>query len=388
MPTDTQIGLNLRISAETFASEYYCKQPLLVRGALTGNFHWTDANKIVERANPMSQDFKVSLEGVLAKERYIEAYYDVGQLRYRLRRAEFYELLRTGATVIVNRVKGDDKVEALARQLGRFFGHAIVPSIYVAFGDRDSFRAHWDTRDIVAVQLVGKKRWLVYEPSLRWPTFKQQSRDYEQQYPRPETPALEFVLEPGDAIYLPRGWWHNPLPVGEATCHLSFGVFPPNMMEYLEWTVEQARHFERARLSLLGWDSSELAVREVAEYIKRQIQDPNNFERFEQAFLSSSRLESPLSMQNLGNSAVQHLCGSQRVRISSNSLKDIGRGFVVANGTKVILDNVGAELLGFLNGHSSVRMCDLLQHFSGLDGLRLNRLIIELCKQDVLEILP
>src|SRR5690606_23078204 len=130
-----------------------------------------------------SNDFKLSCDGIRPKHEYVESYWDIGTLRHRLGKPVVYDYLKKGATLIANKIKHEPKVEHFARQVAEFTGRQVVSSAYAAFGEKDSFRCHWDTRDVFVIQLIGRKRWIVYEPSFEAPLYTQQSRDYEHLYP-------------------------------------------------------------------------------------------------------------------------------------------------------------------------------------------------------------
>ena len=159
-------------------------------------FSWRDANEIYDRSDVASEDFKLSLDGVRAKSEYVESYLDVGTRRHRLIKPVVYDYLRRGATLTANKIKNEPKVMRFARQIADFTSRQIVSSAYAAFGSKDSFRCHWDTRDVFAIQLIGRKRWIIYPPSLESPWHTQQSRDYEQDYPcRDDRDDADYTLD-------------------------------------------------------------------------------------------------------------------------------------------------------------------------------------------------
>ena len=41
---------------------------------------------------------------------------------------------------------------------------------------------------------------------------------------KPDAPLWEGMLEDGDLLYIPRGWWHVATPLDEPTLHLTVGV--------------------------------------------------------------------------------------------------------------------------------------------------------------------
>lgn len=334
----------------------------------------------------MAHDFKLSRDGVLPKSKYVESYWDVGELRHRLIRPVVYEELRDGATLIANKIKGEPVVESLARQIGRFTGYQVVSSAYAAFGSRDSFRAHWDTRDVFAIQLLGRKRWVVYEPSLPDPIYTQQSKDCEHAFPCPEQPAMDFVLEAGDVFYLPRGWWHNPLPLGEATFHVSLGVFPPLAMDYLAWSAKQAQSFVALRKAVPDWEQGQASIAAMARYIADFLCKPENYRQFQDEYQAAIRLDSPLAVDILGVPGEDGLLDERCLQVSTNGLDGLKRRYVIANGTKINLDDVGLSVVRMIAQVPGISVGKILTYHVETDPAKLRGLVTDLCRQDVLEV--
>ncbi|MCC5763394.1 cupin domain-containing protein, partial [Klebsiella pneumoniae] len=157
------MNFKANISQSEFLSQYQENQPLHMKGAvLPINFSWNDVNRLIERSDPSSPDFKLSLDRILPKEKYVEKYLDIGTIRQRIIKPALYEYLSRGATLIINKIKSDPKITEITQQIGLFTERQIVSSAYLAFGKKSSFRCHWDTRDVFAIQLIGSKRWVVY----------------------------------------------------------------------------------------------------------------------------------------------------------------------------------------------------------------------------------
>ena len=90
--------------------------------------------------------------------------------------------------------------------------------------------------DVLILQVSGRKHWRVY-PMTR-PHPLRGDRDV----PKPEgEPVWDGVLEDGDVLYLPRGWWHVATPLDEPTLHLTVGVSHPTGMDFLSWFIDRLR---------------------------------------------------------------------------------------------------------------------------------------------------
>ena len=78
--------------------------------------------------------------------------------------------------------------------------------------------------------------------------------------PRSE-PVLDTVLEPGDALYLPRGTIHAAEALGETSIHLTLGIHPLTRYTLVQRLLELAQHDPALRASLpMGVDLDDPAV--------------------------------------------------------------------------------------------------------------------------------
>jgi ribosomal protein L16 Arg81 hydroxylase len=334
-----------------------------------------------------SKDFKLSYDGIRPKSEYVESYLDVGTLRHRLIKPVVYEFLRKGATLIANKISNEAKVQAFSKRIADYTGHRVVNSAYVAFGTKDSYRCHWDTRDVFAIQLIGRKRWILYEPSLELPLYTQQSRDYEHLYPCPAAPYLDVTLEPGDVLYVPRGWWHNPLPLGEASFHLALGTFPAYAIDYLGWMVSQMPDFLPARRSLHNWKQDQRTLTDIAEYLEAFLKDQGNYMRFLDVFVGATRVESPLSLEMFGNTSASHIDDQTGLRLTTDlPPHGLPQRYVLANGTRLNLSEQSQRLIHCIATSPGVTMSDLMLRLPDLDTHKLRELVTELCRQDILEL--
>jgi ribosomal protein L16 Arg81 hydroxylase len=94
---------------------------------------------------------------------------------------------------------------------------------------------HHDTHDVFCLQVSGSKRWLVYEPALELPLRDQR---YRPELGEPGEPVLDLVLEPGDMLYMPRGWLHQALTSNEDSLHLTIGVSVYTWLDAMRASLE------------------------------------------------------------------------------------------------------------------------------------------------------
>ncbi|WP_080408525.1 JmjC domain-containing protein [Burkholderia ubonensis] len=380
-------SIRFSVSSSDFIEHFQEQKPLLMKAAAsTAVFSWRNVNEIFERSDITSKDFKLSYDGIRPKEEYVESYLDVGALRYRLIKPAVYDYLRRGATLIAKKISNEPKVHAFSKRIANYTGRRVVSSAYAAFGTKDSYRCHWDTRDVFAIQLIGRKRWVLYDPTLELPLYSQQSRDYEHLYPCPTEAYLDVILEAGDVLYVPRGWWHNPLPLGEGSFHLALGTFPAYAVDYLSWALNQMPDILPARMSLRDWEHDEDTIADIARHLGTLLRDRENYSRFMDAFVGATRVESPLAIEMFGNAAAGSIDDDVGLRLATDAFHHrLPEGYVLANGTKLNLSEQSQRLMHRIAATPGITLADLVIQFPDLDSHKLRQLVTELCRQDILE---
>lgn len=110
--------------------------------------------------------------------------------------------------------------------LVREFGHPAQVNCYLTPAASQGFSPHYDVHDVFVVQISGTKRWLIHPPVHTHPLNNQpwSDRRSEVEAQATQKPVLDVVLEPGDVLYLPRGWIHSAQALGDTTIHLTIGV--------------------------------------------------------------------------------------------------------------------------------------------------------------------
>ncbi|MEU4692747.1 cupin domain-containing protein [Actinoplanes sp. NPDC023714] len=115
---------------------------------------------------------------------------------------------------------------AFAGELGARLNRPLQMNAYLTPPASQGFATHYDTHDVFVLQIDGTKQWRVHPPVLADPLENQPwgGRADEVAATAEGEPALDVVLEPGDALYLPRGWLHSARALGGRSLHLTIGV--------------------------------------------------------------------------------------------------------------------------------------------------------------------
>lgn len=154
----------------------------------------------------------------------------------RLLPAELTKQLRRGATLVLD--AADELFEPLrelAEGLEYLFHEHIQINAYAGWQTTRGFDLHFDDHDVFILQVAGRKRWSVYGMTKPYPLAQDRVASAK---PKGE-PVWEEMLQDGDLLYIPRGWWHVATPQAEPTLHLTVGVHNRTGVDLLRWLVSR-----------------------------------------------------------------------------------------------------------------------------------------------------
>jgi lysine-specific demethylase/histidyl-hydroxylase NO66 len=142
-------------------------------------------------------------------------------------------------------------------RLAAELGHPVQINAYVTPPSSRGFSAHFDVHDVFVLQVAGEKRWMIHEPVHPVPLRDQEWTRYRSAVEKAARgkPALDTVLQPGDALYLPRGWLHSAEALGDVSVHLTVGIHSVTRYALVEALLALAGDEPELRASLpLGVD--------------------------------------------------------------------------------------------------------------------------------------
>ncbi len=217
MDTSLPIALLGGISPDKFMRTYWHKKPLLVRQAIPGFKPLLDRAELLELAG---QD---GVESRLVRQ--------LGGGQWSLAHGPFSRrrlppLKQPGWTVLVQGV--DLHVQAAHElvQPFRFIPDARLDDLMISFAtDQGGVGPHFDNYDVFLLQAHGKRRWRI---------GRQKNLSLQPDVPLKILthfePEEEYVLEPGDMLYLPPMWAHDGIAEGECMTY-SVGFRSPKQDE-------------------------------------------------------------------------------------------------------------------------------------------------------------
>ena len=256
-------------AAEAFADRYWNREPLLVRGADAGGFRdlldLDGVDELLSRRGLRTPFLRLAKDGAVLDSSSFTGPGGVGaEIADQVRDDKVAALFADGTTVVLQALHRTwpaviDFCTLLAAELG----HPVQANAYVTPPSSRGFSAHYDVHDVFVLQLAGRKHWTVHAPVHPDPLRTQPWNDHASAVAaraRDDEPAVDTVLEPGDVLYLPRGWLHAATALGEVSAHLTVGVHVVTRYALVEALTALVAGDERLRASLpLGIDVADPA---------------------------------------------------------------------------------------------------------------------------------
>ncbi|HOF52289.1 MAG TPA: cupin domain-containing protein, partial [Rhodoferax sp.] len=221
------------LSPQVFMQRHWEKKPLLIRQAIPGFQPILDRTELLDMAAMDDVESRLVVQAVPG-----------GQKAWKFRHGPFPRkslppFKQRAWTVLVQGMDlHDERVHALMNQF-RFVPDARLDDLMISYAtDGGGVGPHFDSYDVFLLQAHGRRRWRIgrqKDMSLLPDMPLKILANFE--------PEMEFVLEPGDMLYLPPRWAHDGIAEGECMTY-SIGFRSPNMgevaREVLQRMAEQA----------------------------------------------------------------------------------------------------------------------------------------------------
>ena len=155
-----------------------------------------------------------------------------------------YDAYADGFTLVVNQIQHH------WRPIGNMCGcleselhHRVGVNLYYTPKNARGFQAHQDSHGVFILQLSGKKRWRLYGIG---------TQCLLQDVPHPPIDpdhfelSKELTLQPGDLLYIPRGYVHEALTDETSSMHLTVGFHVTTWLDVFQqtlctWAAQDAR---------------------------------------------------------------------------------------------------------------------------------------------------
>jgi Cupin superfamily protein len=275
---------------------------------------------------------------------------------------------RTGATVVLPALHRTwVPLKETCAALETEFCHAAHANAYLTPGDSTGFTPHYDTHDVFVAQIAGYKHWRIFEPPLRMPHRSQPFTPAGYALP---APCLELDLNPGDVLYLPRGYVHAASTSKSHSAHVTIGMTVYTWVELMSELAASSVHLASFRAALppgfARREDLKPMLREGLIERLEQLRQTGDYDRLIETFLQKVRSGRPHS----GGSFEADV----RVIGLESKLKapDPGRYRISVEKGGTVLEFAGRKI--FLPGHVLATLDDMCKRPSFRPGELAGRL--------------
>lgn len=184
-----------------------------------------------------------------------------------------FALFDRGATLVLSQMhEVHAPLGRFCRGLERVFMHPVQCNVYLTPPGAQGFRSHYDTHDVLILQVEGDKLWRYWNAATV--PFANNRTPWDGQAAPAEEPITQ-MMRPGDVLYVPRGNMHDAVSQGaQSSLHLTVGLLSQswgdalhtalNVMEPTDVSLRQAFPTWRFAEGAIADDLVQEAARRLA----------------------------------------------------------------------------------------------------------------------------
>jgi ribosomal protein L16 Arg81 hydroxylase len=173
----------------------------------------------------------------------------------------FGRLIEQGVSVVTDPVESYiPPLDTLCRDIASHIGEGTGADVIMTAGTGGALNLHYDSFDLIVLQLAGSKRWTIYGQPVTDPV-----KDMPEPQPPRTEPLFDRDLRPGDFLFMPAGFWHLCENGPGLSLHVAILIKPPTAWHAIKALLPELLGEEifRTRLTRFG-TAAEKAAHETA----------------------------------------------------------------------------------------------------------------------------
>ena len=314
-----------------------------------------------------------------------------GQVLHDIDVAGLQAELRDGATLVLDAVhEMHEPLRRLCAGLAAEFHAHSQANLYACWGESQGFDVHWDDHDVFVVQVDGAKRWDLYGFTRAAPLRRER-----EPAEAPTHQPQQIVLEAGDMLYLPRGYWHAAAGLGEPSLHLTIGLSRKTGVDLLHWLADEAMAEEAVRADLdLEQDDARLGA-QVAEVLGAALASGDPAElgrRYRRGVEGAARHRPELSFPHVGRTE-EPVGARRRLRLAAGAAsfeagEDGGPVRLSHRGVRFTLAAQTAGAVAALAAGETMTYGELVRRCGGVDEAEVQAFAQDMLRRGVFVLEP
>ncbi|TQV83241.1 JmjC domain-containing protein [Denitrobaculum tricleocarpae] len=382
------------VPPEKFFQDYCHKRPVHIPGQ-AGKFgsvmSWDDLNGILDMAVWSARSLQLSLDRQrIPPAAYCRNTMDRNQMQVLQPDADkLLGFLKRGASLLLNEIETlHPGVRSVMEVIEAAHGGRGNANLYCSWKQRQAFDSHFDRHEVYALQILGEKRWQIYEGRaenpIEHPAFLNMPQsEYDRMKGRV---ADEVVMRPGDLLYLPRGQFHDALASSDASLHVTFSCSEPIGLEWLTklWELAVRDPLFRADLpQCRNADDEEL----FAQHLERLSSRFQEIAQGPEGVQLARQLRNGFSVKRPSFSLPQFE-PPVRFQVLRDGLRVVRRGkqwIAQAEGFKSVQPDDDGPLVSWMLEQTRFDKPALETAFPEVDEVKLDQLLGRLCSEKIIE---
>lgn len=269
------------LSPDTFFEGYWEKCPLVLQSRpqhyYADLFSLNQLDRVLLQARPYPPDIRVVCN---QKDLLPDSYINSDRS---LNLNQIYKAYHEGHTLILNGIQQfHGELAAFCRHLQHLLNHVVVTNLYLSPANSQGLMAHYDTHDVFVLQVEGSKHWRIYNPIQPLPLLG----SFQPVIPSTHLgePLQSITLQPGDLLYIPRGFIHEAETTDTFSLHLTIGVYPSQWIDLIYQSLvavslQDMRFRQALPVGFLDQKDAELHMRQTFQALletllqKGQVED-------------------------------------------------------------------------------------------------------------------
>ena len=142
-------------------------------------------------------------------------------------------------TLVLNDIQDDYfTLKSLCRDIGKTLGVSSYINAYITPENSQGFLPHYDSHDVIIVQLHGSKDWTVQNDLPQLVTKRAIQATFESCADN----SMQIRLQKGNALYIPRGQIHAAKTGSQNSIHLTIGLYPVEISEVIAEMIQMSTY--------------------------------------------------------------------------------------------------------------------------------------------------
>lgn len=193
---------------------------------------------------------------------------------------QIYREYQGGCSVGINHLhRRSASVALLCSMLEADLHHPVGANLYLTPPGAQGLRPHFDTHDVFILQLHGIKEWHVSSPRNMLPLVSMKQNLVEL-----PSDFRKFTLQPGDVLYLPRGFLHYANTEASSSLHLTVRIEVYRWVDFMcealrELTEDQVEFRNALPPRFFDTPLNSAHIKNLTECLVRSLSNPEFVER-------------------------------------------------------------------------------------------------------------